>query len=103
MSQRSAASYIAFEGDRRVAAGPLTDVARAAKELLDRRKDTSILVFDWASGAPIDIDFRGTIGDVLARLPASAGDPALAEDAAPSAPRGPGRPRLGVIAREVTL
>jgi|SRR5271169_406613 len=103
MSQLPAASYVAFEGDRRVAAGRLTDVARAAKELLDRRMDASILVFDGASGAPIDIDFRGTIGDVLARLPGTAVAPAPAEDTAPSAPRGPGRPKLGVIAREVTL
>lgn len=103
MSQQPPASYIAFEGDRRIAAGGLPDVVRAAKELLDRRKDASILIFDGTSGAPIDIDFRGVIGDVLARLPANIGAPAIAEDATPTAPRGPGRPKLGVVAREVTL
>jgi len=36
--------YVAFEGDRCIAAGDLRDVARAAKQTLDRRKDTSVLV-----------------------------------------------------------
>lgn len=103
MSQQPRASYVAFEGDHRLAAGGLHEVARATKEVLDRRKDASILIFDGQTGAPIDIDFRGSIGDVLARLPAHAGAPATAEDAAPSVPRGPGRPKLGVVAREVTL
>jgi len=103
MSQQPRASYVAFEGDHHLAAGRLHEVALAAKEVLDRRKDASILIFDGQTGAPIDIDFRGSIGDVLARLPANAGAPAPAEDAAPSVPRGPGRPKLGVVAREVTL
>jgi uncharacterized protein len=97
------AAYIAFEGDRCIATGNLRNVARAAKEVLDRRKDAAILVFDGVTSNPIDIDFRGTVADVGARLPEIAGVPATAEDAEPSAPRGPGRPKLGVVAREVTL
>jgi hypothetical protein len=93
-------AYIAFEGDRRVAAGGLRDVARAAKEILDRRNDAAILVFDGVTSGPIDIDFRGTVADVQARLPDIA---ATVADPVPSAPRGPGRPKLGVVAREVTL
>lgn len=93
-------AYIAFEGDRRIAAGDLRDVARAAREILDRRKDAAILVFDGVTSGPIDIDFRGTVADVQARLPQAAGAVA---NAGPSAPRGPGRPKLGVVAREVTL
>jgi hypothetical protein len=96
-------AYIAFEGDRYIASGDLRDVARAAKEVLDRRKDATILVFDGLTSGPIDIDFRGTVADVQARLPGTADVPATAEDAMPSAPRGPGRPKLGVVAREVTL
>jgi len=95
--------YVAFEGDRCIATGDLRDVARAAKQALDRRKDASVLVFDGRTSGPIDLDFRGTIDDVLARLPDIADAPAAAEDAAVPAPRGPGRPKLGVVAREVTL
>jgi uncharacterized protein len=95
-------AYIAFEGDRRIAAGDLRAVARAAKQTLDRRDDASILVFDDASSGPIEIDFRGTVEEVLVRLPDVTGVAAGSDDA-PSAPRGPGRPKLGVVAREVTL
>jgi hypothetical protein len=101
MNPASDIPYLVFEGDRCIGAGDLRTVARAAKEALDRRKDAAVLVFDNASG-PIDIDFRGSVDDVLARLPAA--DAAVAaEDAAVAAPRGPGRPKLGVVAREVTL
>jgi hypothetical protein len=96
------AGYVAFDGDRCIASGDLRDVARTAKEALDRRKDASILVFDARSG-PIEIDFRGSLDDVLARLPPLSGAAIAAEDTAITAPRGPGRPKLGVVAREITL
>jgi uncharacterized protein len=97
------AAYIAFEGDRRVASGNLREVISAAKEMLDQRKDASVLVFDGTTSGPIEIDFRGSIDDVLARLPDVATASAAGEEAAPPVPRGPGRPKLGVVAREITL
>jgi uncharacterized protein len=103
MSQQPQSTYIAFEGDRCIAAGNLHDIARAAKEVLDRRKEASVLIFDGMTGGPVELDFRGTVGDVLARLPRIPGSAAVEVDAMPSAPRGPGRPKLGVVAREVTL
>jgi hypothetical protein len=103
MSSGSDTAYIAFEGDRHIASGDLRSVAGAAKAALDRRKEASILMFDDATSSPIEIDFRGSLADVLARLPEPAKLPRAAEDAAPSGPRGPGRPKLGVVAREVTL
>jgi len=101
MNPEAHSAYIAFEGDRRIASGDLYEVARAAKQMLDRRDDTFILVFDDASSGPVEIDFRGTVEEVLARLP-DASTP-VASDDVPSAPRGPGRPKLGVVAREITL
>ena len=55
-----------------------------------------MLVFDERDSRQVEIDFRGSVDDVLARL---------APSAAPAEPasRGPGRPRLGVVSREVTL
>jgi uncharacterized protein len=96
-------AYIAFDGDRCIAAGDLREVASAAKAMLDRRKEASVLVFDGTASGPVEIDFRGSISEVLARLPDIAAAPAAPEDAAPAAARGPGRPKLGVVAREVTL
>jgi len=95
------AAYVAFEGDRRIGSGSLRDVARAAREALDRRQEASILVFDGGTSALVDIDLRGTVDDVLARIPQAATPPA--EDTTIAAPRGPGRPKLGVVAREITL
>jgi hypothetical protein len=106
MNSESDTAYIAFAGDRCIATGDLRDVARAAKEMLERRQDSSVLVFDGRTSGPVEIDFRGTVDDVLARLPDIAAAPAAAEDAenteVPTS-RGPGRPKLGVVAREVTL
>lgn len=102
MSPGSDIAYIAFDGDHSIASGDLRDVVGAAKELLDR-KETSILIFDGATSAPVEIDFRGTVADVLGRLPEISATPAATENAALAAPRGPGRPKLGVVAREVTL
>ncbi len=48
-----------------------------------------VLIFNSENGHVVDIDYRGEPADVAGRLQ----DP----------PRGPGRPKLGVVAREVTL
>ena len=102
MNQNFGPAYMAFDGDACIAAGDLVSVARAAKQLLDRRDDAAILVFDASSG-PVDLDFRGSIEDVLARLPEPAGTMMEASSAAATPPRRPGRPKLGVVSREVTL
>ena len=92
--------FTAFEGQRRLAAGGLADVALAVKHAEQRRTAEPILIFSNATGRAIDLDLRGDTEAVLARLakPAS-----TAEAASPSEPRGRGRPKLGVVAREVTL
>jgi hypothetical protein len=102
MSPEPHSAYIAFEGDRRIVSGDLYEIARAAKQALDQRDDASILIFNDASSGPIEIDFRGTVEEVLARLPDVTSAPVALDDA-PPAPRGPGRPKLGVVAREITL
>ncbi len=84
----------AFAGLRRIASGFLSDVVVAAKAVIDRGDTEAIAIFDNTTSRSIEVDFRGTIEDVRRRLSAEHGD-------APS--RGPGRPKLGVVAREVTL
>ncbi|MEO8780295.1 MAG: DUF2239 family protein [Rhodanobacter sp.] len=96
MSPSRTTSCIAFNGQQRIAHGALADVARVAKQALDAGTAGPLLVFDEHDSYPIEIDFRGSVDDVLARL---APDPAPAEPPR----RGPGRPRLGVVPREVTL
>jgi hypothetical protein len=104
MNLAPAPAYIAFEADQRIAEGDLRSVARAVRDVLDRRSDASILVFDGGTSEPVELDLRGSLDQVLARLPLSRAEPASG-DSEPEAPanRGPGRPKLGVVAREITL
>ena len=87
-------SCTAFDGHRLIASGSLRDVALATKHAIDAGAKGPVLVFDDQTSLPVEIDFRGTPEDVLSRLGLAAPE---------AAPRGPGRPRLGVVAREVTL
>ena len=95
-------TYVAFDGDRRIGAGSLRDVAGAARAALDRDHLASILIFESGSSALVDVDLRGSVEDVLSRIPPAPAQP-VDEDAAVTVPRGPGRPKLGVVAREITL
>jgi hypothetical protein len=86
----------AFDGERRLASGPLIDVAMAVKVAMARGAEGPVLAFDDVTGAVIDLDLRGSRAEIAARIAAAAGEP-------PAPPRGRGRPSLGVVAREVTL
>lgn len=89
---------MAFAGPRLIASGELKPVALATKAFLARNEPATVLFFDAETSAPIEVDLRGTPEDVESRFPL----PSSAEaDTGPQ--RGPGRPKLGVVAREVTL
>src|SRR5262245_57169899 len=92
----------AFEGFRCIATGELSRVALEVKKVIDRGERAQVLIFDDMTGEQIEVDLRGTTEDVLKRLAqeAGAGDP---DHPGRDGPRGPGRPRLGGVAREVTL
>lgn len=98
-------TFTAFAGHRRIAAGSLLDNVLAARSAFEGPHDGPVLVFNDATGGVVDVDMRGSEADIAARLaaPAVAGAEAEAEPAEPAEPRGRGRPRLGVVAREVTL
>ena len=68
--------YAAFSGFDRLASGSLAEVYATC------RHDTGALIFDQETGRVVDIDPRFPPGEETAR---------------------PGRPKLGVVAREVTL
>ena len=82
-------TYTAFLGDLQLAHGPLADVAIEVKHAEAERP---ILIFDDVTGRQLDVDTRGTDEEIRLRY-------------APAAeqPRGRGRPKLGVVPREVTL
>ena len=91
----------AFLDDRRLAAGELRHVALRAQRALEAQPDARLLIFDDREARLIDLDLRGGATDVVQRL--NRGEvPAAGPDTEP-AKRGRGRPKLGVVAREVTL
>jgi hypothetical protein len=100
MSQHQPQTFTAFEGPRRLASGPLHEVALAVKRA-EQRAAESVAIFSDATGRAIDLDLRGSDEEIVARLPVTPGPAAPATT--PSEPRGRGRPKLGVVAREVTL
>jgi uncharacterized protein len=87
--------FTAFEGLRRLASGPLTEIAPAIKRA-EARAAEPISIFSDATGRAIDLDLRGSVDDMLKWLGKATEEPG-------SEPRGRGRPKLGVVAREVTL
>jgi len=99
-SQESQApTYTAFEGHRLIASGGLIEVAAKVKAAADRGEGKPILVFDDLTGELLEVDLRGTVAEVVQRL--TRADKGGATEGPQK--HGPGRPRLGVIPREVTL
>lgn len=88
---------IAFQGDVCIASGDLACVALAAQKAAKRRHDEPILIFDAATSEPIEIDLRDSAAPRVSRHTGPA------SSSAGETPRGPGRPKLGVVAHEVTL
>ena len=107
--------FVAFASGRLVATGPLEVVARAAKLATDAGEPRVVQVFDAKNSEPWDLDLSGTLEHVEhryrfenPRLWPSAAEAGVRDESADStvlrtARPGPGRPRLGVVAREVTL
>lgn len=81
----------AFAGPRLIARGSPRDVLPAVKAATE--VEEGVLAFDLATGRTVEFDLRGDLEAALARLPIIP----------PEVPKGPGRPKLGVTAREVTL
>lgn len=99
----TAPASIAFEGNRRIALGPLADVAAAVRKRAGKATHEGILVFDYVSGKNLSLNLSGSEKDIRARYASAPPAAAAAPEGTPTAPRGPGRPKLGVVPREVTL
>jgi hypothetical protein len=89
-------TFCAFSGPRRVAAGSLEATIEGAKRHLDQGGQ-DVLVFEDQTGRQLEFDWRGSLAEVLGR--------AIRERSGDLEPQrtGPGRPKLGVVSREVSL
>ena len=81
----------AFSSGRLVATGPLETTLRTTKAFLDSSEEGSVLIFDDSTGEQVDFNFQGSADQVVERA------------TRPAPRRGPGRPRLGVVSREISL
>ncbi len=96
-------TYTAFIGNKRVATGRLAEVAIASKTAMTRAKSAALLVFDDHTGEQVEVDLRGSSEAIRQRLAAPAPINTVAASSDTPPPRTVGRPKLGVVAREVTL
>jgi uncharacterized protein len=83
-------TFSAFKGQSMIASGSLEKVLPELKKRFDADKSVMMLIFDDATGKQVDFDLRGNEAQVLAR-------------ALPGQRTGPGRPKLGVVSREISL
>jgi len=87
----------AFDGQRRLTSGPYAQVAVAIHQHLRTHADAAVLIFDDHTGREIDFDLRGSAQDVAERIAKQF----AASIETPT--KSLGRPKLGVISREITL
>lgn len=97
MSTDAVTTYIAFHNGRRLAAGSLREIAAALTDLPDEVRGAA-LIFDAHTSEQADIDFEGSSAEVIERTERRE---LATRDSNERRTRG--RPRLGVVAREVTL
>ena len=81
-------TFTAFAGERLLVSGTQLEVALSIKAELRRGEPETILAFDDRTGQQVDFDLRGSDEEIAARL---------------NSETRRGRPKLGVVAREVTL
>jgi len=99
------AAHYVFVGDKLVFAGELAEAAQAVHGLSIARQQKTV-IFQADNGSELDLNLRGTAAEVAARYPQAADSAAEPEPGQPTVatqPRKRGRPKLGVVGREVTL
>jgi hypothetical protein len=104
MTPQTPLTWIAFARKKRIAVGSPREVATLVKTFNDAHPSVPLLIFNAISSETVELDLRGSVSSVLRRVPHQVGNDSPEAPARESnPPRGPGRPRLGVVAREVTL
>jgi hypothetical protein len=106
MGEHNLKSLTAFKSNQLIASGNLLKVAGKAKEIIDQDDQVSILIFNDETSELVEVDFRGSTKDVLGRLKTAIAEGEssnASSDTDKRSQRGPGRPKLGVVSREITL
>lgn len=96
-------TYTSFMGHRRIASGPMLTNVLAVKKVLESRVNDPVLIFDDVTGRFVDVNTQGTDEELAQRYAPVDAPEVEVEQTEKEAPRGRGRPKLGVVPREVTL
>lgn len=95
-------SILAFRDQTLLGAGPVVDVARVLQSLMAQGEAPNFLLFNAATGQQIDIELAADIAYIEQRYaPESNLNDGVG--AADGLRKSRGRPKLGVVGREVTL
>lgn len=84
-------TYTAFSNDERIVSGTLREVLQQVRARLDEQGEVPLLIFEDQTGKQVDLNLRGTLEEVLER------------EAPVQKRSGPGRPKLGVVSREISM
>jgi hypothetical protein len=103
MTNPQTTSFTSFDGHCRIATGSLVENALAVKHALEHGSENAVLTFDDGTGRCVDIDIRGSADDIVLRFAAEDKDNVATDTADAAGPKVRGRPKLGVVPREVTL
>ena len=96
--------YVAFQGDVQLGIGSLDKVVTLCFESKWEDQRTRIAVYEDESGRVVDVNLSGTFDEVLARICGPKSEPQETEAASEAVvARKPGRPKLGVVSREISL
>jgi hypothetical protein len=82
---------VAFDGAQRIATGSRAEIAQKVSTYLRAKPQAQPLFFDTETGRQTDLDWRSPLAEAPKAKPA------------PRLRAGKGRPKLGVVAKEVTL
>lgn len=93
-------TFTAFSEYRVLESGPIENVLAEAKKAFDRDDGAGLLIFDDRTGKQVDFDFEGTPEEVVKKL---GWHPMFGYSEMMKARTGPGRPKLGVVSREISL
>jgi len=90
-------TYTAFEGYKLLSHGDIETVALDVRKALKKDSNKSVLIFSDSTGRQIDLNLNGYESEVLERLKVFAAPPVSTHIG------GVGRPKLGVVSREISL
>ena len=86
---------VVFQGEQCIGSGSLAGLVSSIKAAAQSDPSKTILIFDRLTSKTVDFDFHGPVELI---------QQSLAPDTTSACEhRGPGRPKLGVVAREITL